>query len=494
MSLRALLRRIVLPPLAAGLAVTGLALPARADSITDFPLLVLDLTDTITVIDGQSKTVKFEVDNFGGGAAEDVRISFGAMPAGIGFVPPAGCSATECKLDKLAAGEKHAYTFSVKADAATAAITSSFEVGIALGLEEWDEVDVAVVRTSKGGVDLEIGAIDDLKLGRGESAELPPVAIKNTGNVKSATLGLVLGSLEGVTPDMDRYRNCEYDTDEGAVVCVLDQTLAAGQSATVDPATPLAFKAAKDATGPQGYFAAVSAVGLTDKYVAAFTKRNAGKTGDKLALKTTSSAAAITDGDVDDDLNPDDNTAAFTITTPMAPADVKALGGVFEGATGDSATVEVGEQNLGPFATALLDFKSLPYVHVKLPAGVELTKADEFCLPGTSLDDVDVDGTLASRDWVCLVLGQLRKGDKETFAFTGTIGDGSHDAGFVQVGKSVQDTVPGNDRAALTVEEQDSLPLTGPSAGLLAGAGALLLAAGVFLFRIARRRRIITVA
>ncbi|MFI1990554.1 hypothetical protein [Actinoplanes sp. NPDC020271] len=492
MSLRALLRRLALPPLAAGLAVAGLALPARADSITDFPLLVLDLTETITVVDGQSKTVAFSVDNLGGGTAQNTIVRFGSVPAGLGFVPPTGCTVTECKLDKLAAGAKQSYTFTVKPDT-TVPLTSSFEVTLVTGFEELDGIQVQVVRTTKAGADLEIGAIKDLKVGRGKSANLPPVAIRNTGSAPSKTLGLFLGAQDGVAPDMDRYRNCELDTDEGGVICVLDQTLAPGQSASVDPATPLAFKVGKDTPGPASYYAGVAALGLTDKYVAAFAKRNAGKTGDKLALKSTSSAASLTDGDVDDDLNPDDNVASFKVTAPMAAADGKAVGGVFSGAAGDRVTVKVGTQNLGPFATVPLNFTSLQYVHVQLPTGITLTKPDELCLPGTSPDDIDLAGTLASRDWVCLVLGQLHKGDQSLFAFTASIGDGSHDAGFVQTAGSVQDTVSGNNRAALTVEAQDSLPLTGPSAGLLAGGGALLLAAGLFALRMARRRRIITV-
>jgi hypothetical protein len=493
MSLRALLRRLVLPPLAAGLAVAGLALPARADSLTDFPLLALDLTDTITVVDGQSKTVTFAVDNLaGGGAAEDTVIRFGSLPVGLGFVPPAGCSATECRLGTLAPGKKHSYTFTVKPDS-TVPLTSSFTVSLVIGGEELDGIDVQVVRTTRSSADLEISAVEDLELGRGESASLPPVTIRNTGSGTSATLGLILGALDGVAPDMDRYRNCEHDDVEGVVVCVLDQTLAPGQKAAVDPATPLAFRLGKNTPGPASYSAAVVAVGLTDKYVAAFTKRHAGRTGDTLALKTTSSAAGLTDGDVGDDLNPDDNAATFQVTAPTAPADGKAVGAVFRGAPGDRVTVEVGTENLGPFATVPLSLTSLRYVHVQLPTGVTLNAADDMCLPGTSPKDVALDSAPAGRDWVCLVLVQVPKGRKSLFTLTATIEDGAHEAGFVQAENGVQDTVAGNDRAPLTVEVQDSLPLTGPSAGLLAGAGAVLLVAGLFVVRMARRRRIVTV-
>jgi hypothetical protein len=491
MSLRALFRRVLLPPLAAGLALSGLALPAQAEPALDFPILFLDLTDTITVADGLSKTVSFEISNMGGAAAENVVIGFGPVPAALGFVPPAGCSATACKLSKLPAGGRHAYRFTVK-PAASAALTSSFHVTVAAEGEEMDDVEVRVVRTTKPGVDLEIGALEDLTLGRGESATLP-VTVRNTGNLKSGTLGLVLGGEDTLEPDMDRYRNCERDADVGGVICVLDDSLAPGESAALSTATPAKIAVRSDAPGPAQFYADAVVVGLTDKYVAGFTKRNAGRTGDELTLRKTASTARFGDGDVTDDLNPDDNIALFTVTTPTAPADSKALGGVFRGAAGERVTAQIGLQNLGPFPTVGLSGQSAGYVHVKLPSGVTLVDPDPMCLPGTSPTDVDFEGA-AGRDWVCLALARVPKGGKATFAFTAEIQDGDHDGGYVQVYGGKQDTVHTNDKAALTVDTGDSLPITGPSTGPLAAAGAILLAAGLVLFRATRRRRIITVA
>ncbi|WIM96766.1 hypothetical protein ACTOB_000228 [Actinoplanes oblitus] len=508
MRLRALLRRLVLPPVAAGLAVSGLALPAQADALVGFPVLLLNITDTVTVLDGQSKSVKFDVYNLGGVDAKNVVIGFadgpGPVPADLGFVPPAGCSVTACKLDKLAAGERRNFSFTVRPDVASKTnLTSHFDVTTTVGGEEHDKVQLTVVRTTKKGVDLELADIKDMRLNRGQSADLP-VLVKNTGNTESGPLGLVVAAQPGIQPILN-YRNCESDEDFGGIVCVIDEPLAPGESATLSPATPAKIKVGVDAPGPVDYFTGVVAVGLTDKYVAAFAKRNAGKKGTDLKLQKAMSVAAlgddIADGldkGLDDDLNPADNLTEFMVKVGRSDADSKAIGGVFHGTAGDEVTVKVGTQNLGPTATVPLSTKWVGYVHVKVPANVRLTEVDKMCLPGTSPSKVDLDGKLDSRDWVCLVIGQLPKGGKSLFAFQAMIQEGSHDAGFVQVDGGVQDTKHKNDRAALTVDdgtggEGGGLAITGPSALPLAGGGVALLAAGVIAFRFARRRRIVTV-
>jgi hypothetical protein len=499
MRLRALLRRLVLPPVAAGLAVSGLALPARADALVGFPIVLVDLTDTVTVLDGQPKTVTFDVYNLGGADAKNVVIGFAngpePVPADLGFVPPAGCTATACKLDRLAAGERRTYKFTLAPDVASKTnLTSHFDVTTTVAGEEQDKVQVSVVRTTKKGVDLELGAIKDMSLDRGQSVDLP-VVVKNTGNVASGVVGLIVGAEPGIDPVMN-YRNCEKDDEVGGVICVIDETLAPGETASLPSATPAKIKVGADTPGPADYFAGVVAVGLTDDYVAAFAKRNASKKGAELKLEKARSAARFGDDDItDDDLNPDDNAAGFRVKVGKSAADSQAIGGVFRGTAGDLVTVKVGTQNLGPTATVPMSTKWIGYVHVQVPANVKLTEVDEMCIPGTSPTKIDLSGTLDSRDWVCLTLDQLPKGGKSLFRFQAMIQEGSHAAGSVQVDGGVQDSNHKNDKAALTVESGSSgsgggLPITGPSTGLFAGAGAVLLAAGVIAFRMTRRRRV----
>ncbi|GAA4596109.1 hypothetical protein BJY16_001903 [Actinoplanes octamycinicus] len=517
MRLRALLRRLVLPPVAAGLVVSGLALPARAEALFDFPVVMLNLTDSVTVIDGQAKTVKFDVFNAGGADAENVVVGFadgpGAVPADLGFVPPAGCSATACKLDRLAAGERRNYSFTVQPDVASKTnLTSHFDVTATVGGEEHDKVQLAVVRTTKPGVDLEVADIKDMKLDRGQSADLP-VSVKNTGSAGSGPLGLVIAGQPGIQPVLD-YRNCDSDEEFGGIVCVIDEPLAPGESATLSPATGAKIKVGADTPGPADYAADVIVVGLTEKYAAAFAKRNAAKQGDELKLQKARSAASLRataeadDEDlgegVEDDLNPADNVTSFLVKVGRSEADSQAIGAVFHGTAGDEVTVKVGAQNLGPTPTLPLSTKWVGYVHVKVPTNIKLTEVDKMCLPGTSPskidlgDDVESDpqDALDSRDWVCLLFDQMPSGAKSVFSFQAMIQEGSHEAGFVQVDGGPQDSNSANDRAALSVDgggEGAGLPVTGPSAVSLAGAGAVLLAVGLIAFRFARRRRIVTV-
>ncbi|GIF15066.1 hypothetical protein FHX34_1011661 [Actinoplanes teichomyceticus] len=502
MRLRALLRRLALPPVAAGLAVAGLALPAQADDPApgDVPMVLLNITDAVTVIDGQAKTVKFEVHNFGGAEAKDVVIGFAnglePVPADIGFVPPAGCSAAACEIDKLAAGERRGYTLTVRPDvSSTTNLTSYFDVTSTVGGEETDKVQVQVVRTTESGVDIEVAGVKDMRLGRGQSADVP-LTVRNTGNAPSGALGVVLLAQSGVEPILD-YRNCEKDTEVEGMVCLLDEPLPAGAEAGLPASTPVRIRVGADTPGPADYYGLVGVVGLTDDYAAAFRKRNATRTGAALKLETTVSAAGITDDDVTDDLNPADNIAEFAVRVGRSEADSKAIGGAFTGTAGDLSTVKVGSQNLGPTAKVPFNSKWDDYVHVNVPTNVKLTEVDPWCLPGTAPNDLDLDGGLDSRDWVCFVLDQLPRNGKALFTFQAMIQEGAHEAGYVRVDGGPQDSRHGNDKAALTVasgdEDEVSLPITGPSAGLLAAGGAVVLVAGVIAFRMARRRRIVTV-
>ncbi|GIF05250.1 hypothetical protein Asi03nite_27880 [Actinoplanes siamensis] len=492
MRLRALLSRLVLPPAAAAIATAGLALPAHADSIADFPMVLLNITDTVTVIDGQSKTVKFDVLNLGSADAGDVVIGF-ASRAGLGFVPPAGCSATACEIEKLSAGERRHLSFTVRPSAG-ASLTSYLDVTASVAGEESDDMRVTVVRTTRAGVDLETGDLPDLKLDRGQSADLP-VRVVNTGNATSGRLAMAVIAEGGLEPLL-AYRNCERDDapELSAVICVFDQTLAPGASYTLPAATPAKIEVGADTPGPADYYASVVAVGLTDDYLKAFSKRAASARGAELEL--TPAAGAGDDEFADDDLNPDDNVSEFMVAVGRSDADSKAIGATFRGAPGESVTVRVGTQNLGPTATVRAGLKWMGYVHVNVPAGVELTEVDEWCLPGTSPSRLDLDAGLDSADWVCPLLDQLPNGEKRLFSFSGMVRDGAHQAGFVRVDGGAQDTVHGNDKATLDVvaDAGESLPITGPSAGLIAGGGAALLVAGALALRMARRRPIVTVA
>ncbi|MBG0565288.1 hypothetical protein [Actinoplanes aureus] len=504
MRLRALLRRLVLPAVAGSLALTGLAMPARAAETPepDMPMLGILSPETVTVINGQSKTVKIDVWNVGN-AVKDVVLDFGTagkpVAADLGFTPPAGCTGSVCALGDFKTGEKRTVKFTLKPSApAGASPAKVLGLATSVGGVKSFETSITVVRTAKGGADLEIGDIKDLKLGRGQSADVP-FTVANTGNQEVKAFGLLVLPVFGGVEAVLNYRNCLTDEEMGGgLICVFNEPLAAGGAFALPESTPLRVKAASDAAGPYDYPVYVAAVGLTDTFVLDFAAKTAGAKGAELKLAKLATVSA--EPKEVEDLNPEDNITDFSVSVPKSSSDSAAVGGAFTGAVGDSSTVKVGVRNLGPTGMIPASLTWFPYVHVRLPSGIDLTEVDNRCLPGTNPDNADYMDfrNLAERDFVCLVFEDLRKGDQDLFRFTADILEGEHKAGSVTVDGGVQDSKSGNDKAAVTVEltaggSGGGLPITGAPAGLVAGAGAVLLVAGFFAYRMARRRRIVTV-
>ncbi|MBO3740847.1 hypothetical protein [Actinoplanes flavus] len=507
MRLRALFSRLALTTTAAGLAVTGLALPAQAADEVEVPYIGIFSPETVTVINGQSKTVKFDLYNLSGVSAKDVVLTFGSaakpISPDLGFTAPAGCDATSCAIGDLAPNQRRSVKFTIKpaAGAGAADPAKTIALSTTVGAQPSDETSITVVRTDKGGVDLEVEDVADLKLAHGKSADVP-VLVRNTGNKDVAALGLLVMAPYGVTPVLD-YRNCERDADVGGFLCVFNEPLAGGGAFTLPKNTPLRVKVPSDAAGPFDYPVYIAAVGLTEKYVFDFAKRTAGAAGKELSLEAVSSTSAAEEPEAADDLNEDDNYTIFSVTVPKSTAETAAVGGSFTGEIGEERTAEVGLRNLGPSGTIPPSITSLQYAHIKLPTGIELMKLDERCLPGTSLTEIDESVTDLAEvtDLVCLVVDSVPNKGRYLFSLSAEILDvAEHKAGSVSINGGVQDKKKDNNKAALTVKLTPSggtgggLPITGAPAGLIAGGGAALLAAGFIAFRAARRRRIVTVA
>jgi hypothetical protein len=482
------LRSIALPATATALALAGLAAPAQAAPEPIGPVVGVIVPEQVTVIEGKSKTVRAEVLNVGDAAAKGVVLKFAGVDPSLGLTLPAGCDANGCAVGDLAPGARRTLSFAVAPTGTD--LTSTFELSVGAF-----ETEVTVIR-AKSGVDLELEPIEDMKLGRGATADLP-IVVRNTGSDTVDSVGVVMlveSGLEALT----KYRNCVVDDESPlltGVICLFEQEFPAGATFTVPAETPLQVKVAADAGGPYKYTGAVAAVGVNDEAAAALATKKSGPT---LRLQAVKSAGDVTDGEAPDDVNPEDNVAAFGVTVPKSSADVAAVGASFAGAVGDKKTVQVGVRNLGPTGLVPSTMKWIPTVRVTVPAGIELTKVDDSCAPGTGLDDLDILnlGTVDGRDYVCLLLRRLGKGDQELFTFAGTIAEGAHTAGSVVVDGGSQDTVAANDRAALTVRLTGGgggggLALTGAPAGWVALGGALLFLAGGAIFVAARRRRVV---
>lgn len=504
MRLHSLLGRLVLPVAVTALALGGLGLPAQADKLPAFPLVVASAPEQVTVIQGTTKTVTLDVANLGSGDAEAVVVTFGSaeLPVAedLGFVPPAGCTATACTIGHLAAGAKRAYRFTLTPAVSTSRLGSTFAIVPSDRGDSYASGSEVTVLRAKAGVDLEINRVPDVKLAAGAAARVP-VVVRNTGSEDVDGVAVAVGAYTGLRT-MSAYRNCRTENDEdlSGLICVFDQKLAAGASFTISDEDALLIRAAPNAAGPFEYPAFVAAVGLDRNFTTPYAKKLAAASGPTLRLQQAPKALEAGEPD---DINLNDNVADFTVSLPRSAADSVAVGGVFAGAAGDTRTVEVGVRDAGPTDLVPGSRTWLPTVRVRVPGGIELTGVDEDCVPGTSLADLDLEAGSGpgTRDFVCILYDGLAAGGRRLFSFTGRIADVAHPAGTVTADGGVQDARHQNDKAAFTVRvaaggsggSGGTLPITGGPAGLIAGGGVALLLLGGAAFALNRRRRIVTV-
>ncbi len=514
MRLRTLMGRIGLPVVLVSLATAGAGLPSSADpgddpdfpDFPDYPMVELVVPDRVVAIDGRSKTIDFDVENFGDETASGLVLTFGnaarPMPASVGLTPPAGCTVAGCELGDLKAGQRKTLSVTFKPTTDLPTFGATFELGLRDATRTWEHgAELTVARTGSG-VDLELAAIENLELDPGGSAGVP-IAFTNSGNKAPAGYGLVLIGDPFIDFPMN-YSNC-FPIDEEAeedsvyssgVACAFAEPIEPGETVTLAGKTPVKVHVAAEAPGPDDYFAGAYVVGLTEKDLAELPAgvKDAGAAS-ALKVKPVEARATIQGLDIDPtELNEWDNGRTFTVAVSRNPADVVALGGTFEGAAGDSRTVEIGLRNDGPAATRSPFQGWLQLAEITMPTGVEVTKVDPAC--------VAVEG----RSYLCLQMESLRKGEKAVFSFTGTI-ESAGKPGSIKVDNGDHDPRKGNDKAAIAVklstagsgagagadDDDPSLPVTGAPAGLIAAGGAVLLAGGVVSLAYARRRRIVTV-
>ncbi|WP_168222358.1 LPXTG cell wall anchor domain-containing protein [Micromonospora sp. HM134] len=157
------------------------------------------------------------------------------------------------------------------------------------------------------------------------------------------------------------------------------------------------------------------------------------------------------------------------------PADVAANGASASGKVGDRVEVRVGWTNLGP-ATVQTWRLSGPFVTVEIPKGTEAVEVSGECAPYDRNDEKSWNpwehgGEPGADLYGCLAAGDPAANDRATLVVkSGVAGPGG---------------VGGGDGE----DDGGTLPITGQSVTLVAGAGALLVAAGVAGFVVTRRRR-----
>jgi hypothetical protein len=330
----------------------------------------------------------------------------------------------------------------------------------------------------------------------GGSAALRP-QVRNSGTRDVRGLTLVVAG-DGALAGTD-FGNCAYDED--GVACTFDTTVAAGR--TYRTSAPFTVQAPRDAV--VGSAAGVNVEWLTDaEWQDWHHGRPDGRpgTGPDLELEELASAAAerVPQADVDGD---DNGTFSTVTVTGRRRTDVVAVGVAVTGSPGEAHTIDVGLVNRGPGTLHYPPFgNNLPVVYVNLPPGLSVVRADERCSArfeeepgGVPTSDASAAVTDAGPpEYSCgLESVRLRPGQRLSFTFAvraARDGEGWIDVLLPDDGRSV-DRNAGNNRARITVSvdgEGGGLPVTGNTAGIVAGGGVLLMLLGAAVLMKLRSR------
>jgi hypothetical protein len=332
--------------------------------------------------------------------------------------------------------------------------------------------------------------------------------VSNAGTVPVTGSVLVLdglADLDGAQGDGDRFSNCTYGW---SAICTFDDTLAPGRAYRTSAAWPLTVP--KDASA--GSFVPASGYWFTtaewQEILDLFTHLgdeeggdlDIGKPGTGPALTLTATSAAARTPQVD--LNPDDNHFELTVTVGGDDRfDLAAVGASITGAVGDRVEVEIGAVNNGP-ATLYTDLfvNNDTSTLIDVPAGLKAVAVDDDCFAS---DSEDFTGEPGAPQYVCESADDtLAAGARRVYDFTFEVRAGATErSGQVVVndwdwnGSPLFDGDKSNDRSAITVSVTGeggggTLPITGANVGLIAGGGALLIAAGVVGMLAVRRRRV----
>ncbi|MGV9210575.1 LPXTG cell wall anchor domain-containing protein [Micromonospora sp. RB23] len=332
-----------------------------------------------------------------------------------------------------------------------------------------------------------------------------PLTLTNAGETEAKGAVAIFDLDYAIRPDK-QYSNCTY-RDGFLLTCAFSEVLAGGE--TRSAAVP--YVLGKDTYAPghdYGYYNWMTPAEFEDfsAYLQAggYPMGQPGK-GSVLTLPAGPSKAAARGFQADTD--PTNNWSGMTVTvTGKNGADLVAIGDKLTGKAGDVVTANLGVRNDGP---AALDFgrggSPVTKIDIAVPVGTTAVEVPEVCAP---FDGEQVDwenpGKPGAKQYRCYPDIFIGVDEEQTVEIdlridkvipnaegTVTINAKCECEGFTE------DLKPANDVAKILVNaaggqgggDGGSLPITGQSTGLLAGLGALLLAAGVGGYLVAKRRR-----
>ncbi|MET8319385.1 LPXTG cell wall anchor domain-containing protein [Micromonospora sp. NPDC005189] len=369
----------------------------------------------------------------------------------------------------------------------------------------------ATIRVGEG-VDLAAGPAAEVSAAPGEKFT-STLTISNAGETVATGASVFFYNDHGIRAEK-HYNNCTY-VDDQLRSCHFGENLAPGATYGAD----LSYQLGKDTYAPGSQYGEI--VWMTPAEFEDFDAYldsegvSAGKPGTdgKLTLAELGTKAGARGYQADTE--PENNWSSLEVTvTGKNGTDLEAIGDSASGKKGDRVDVTIGFRNNGP---ATLDYSrggsAVTHMSVEIPTNTTVVAAPDFCAPVNG-EEWGEWGEPGGRVYGCYPTPFIKAGDQEAADFTLRIDKVVlNDTGTVKINVPCQcdggfyaDLKPANDTAKILVNAatgqgggQDGggegggdgggLPVTGQSTGLIAGLGALLLAAGVGGYLVAKRRR-----
>jgi LPXTG-motif cell wall-anchored protein len=324
-----------------------------------------------------------------------------------------------------------------------------------------------------------------------------PLTVENAGPAAAEGVAMEVFGEFTLRP-ATRHSNCSYSAQFPSWLCMFDVVLEPGTTYEFD--TPFQLAVGADTVAPS--VGLVEVVWRTRAEAAAvLSERSArgieqGTPGTGPALSLVESGGGAPDPLPADpvpgaDRDPENNWTPMDINVEGENgADLAAVGASVPGDVGDTVTVRVGVENLGP---ATLDAsraaEPVNWVRVTLPGGTSAAELPDACQQN------DDEG-----EYLCSTGSLLPAGDSELFEFVLRIDQASATNGLVAVnqspdpagGEPFDDGNQSNDTAEIVVGAGGGgggLPVTGASGRWAAAAGVLLVAVGAGCLLAVRRRR-----
>ncbi|GAB3381635.1 hypothetical protein GCM10027452_35070 [Micromonospora halotolerans] len=344
------------------------------------------------------------------------------------------------------------------------------------------------------GVDLSAGPETTTSAAPGKSFTAP-ATVSNAGETAAKGAVAIFFNDYGMNA-AKHFSNCTYVGDE-LRTCQFDEELAAGSTFTAS----LPYALGADTYAPSSKYGEI--IWMTPAEFedfqndVDFNEETIGQPGADGELALTQVPGKATAQGFQADRQPDNNGTIVTVkATGKNGTDLEALGTSVNGAAGATVKATFGLRNNGP---ATLDYNragsSVTYLNFDVPQGTTAVAVPENCI------------TRNGDEW-----GELKAGDSEMLDFSLRVDKVIANAtGPVKINVTCQcdggftrDLKPANDTAKVVVNaapggdggqggggegDGGTLPITGSSTALIAGVGALLLAAGAAGYVVSRRRR-----